>query len=441
MAGIYTSRKVVPLKRDLFTTRSSAFPGGGFSHRVDLPDEHTVTSYRTVGRSQDVFVGPDRRDLFEPFYAYGSSKFDNGHPFRVDHRTSVLTHSSFWAQGGTDFTPLVTIKGPLIPNYGVYGAEPLAIDGINTAVYGPRMINDTLPTNPVTNVAQTLAELKREGISLPGVNYAKWLQSRSSFLGTVGGEYLNVAFGYIPLIQSVYDVCQTILKSARILEQLERDAGKVVRRKRSLPVTVLSNAYSSWNDVYWRPPTAGDEFIVNGIFSGWPGSRRGQFGQLERIDRKTEQYSFSGAYTYYFENGIDPISKMRDFEQKANLLLGVRALTPEVLWELTPWSWLSDYFVTFGDLFSNVTRFSSDGLVMKYGYLMRHSVSERIYTQNGISFKSSSPGPFSITLKLERKERVRATPFGFGLNPDSFSVRQWTILAALGLTKSPRNLP
>jgi len=99
-----------------------------------------------------------------------------------------------------------------------------------------------------------------------------------------------------------------------------------------------------------------------------------------------------------------------------------------------------DYFATFGILATNVSRFSSDGLVMKYGYLMRHSTSIRTYTQNGVVFANANPGPFAITLKTERKERVRATPFGFGLNPNSFTGRQWAILAALALTKAPRSL-
>jgi len=329
----------------------------------------------------------------------------------------------------------------LVPNYGGYGTSPVPITPINASYWGSKFVNDTLPTNPVANAAQTLAELKREGISFPGATWARWAKSRTSFLRSVGGEYLNVAFGYVPLIQGIVDICQTVLRTRSILEQLEKDSGMNVRRKRVRPVDVVSNTYTVFNNVSWRPPNAGNTSIVSNIFSGYPGTNAGQVGQLERIDRLTEQYSFSGAYTYYFENGVSPFEKLQAFEQKANLLLGVRVLTPEVLWELSPWSWLADYFANFGDLFSNLTRFSSDGLVMKYGYLMRHTVSERIYTQNGIAFKSGSPGPFAVTLKLERKERVRATPFGFGLNPNDFTVRQWTILAALGLSKSPRSLP
>jgi hypothetical protein len=238
------------------------------------------------------------------------------------------------------------------------------------------------------------------------------------------------------------NVFKAILQSRMILENLEKNSGSDVRRRRVLDEVVLSNSYSvpSVNNT-WTTPLAGDSSVFNALFEGYPAGPLKNGGPLERIDRVTEQYSFSGAFSYYFENGSDPIEKLKGYEQRINALLGVRVLTPEVLWELAPWSWLADYFANFGHLATNVTRFSQDGLVMKYGYLMRHSVSTRTYTQNGVAFRSGGPGPFAITLKLERKERVRATPFGFGLNPNSFTTRQWAILAALGLTKAPRTLP
>jgi hypothetical protein len=238
-------------------------------------------------------------------------------------------------------------------------------------------------------------------------------------------------------------VFKAILQSRLILENLEKNSGKDVRRKRTLDPVTLDSVYSVVASMrQWRPPTAGDPAYYDALFQGYDtGGPYKHSGPMERVDLRTEQYSFSGAYSYYFENGIDPIEKLKGYEQRINALLGVRVLTPEVLWELAPWSWLADYFANFGHIASNLARFSQDGLVMKYGYLMRHSVSKRIYTQNGVAFRSGGPGPFAITLQLERKERVRATPFGFGLNPNSFTTRQWAILAALGLTKGPKVLP
>lgn len=442
MAGYYTSKRSVPFQRNpRFTVKNASIPGGGNTFSYQYSDTDTVTSYRTRDDLGKLDTRFGQRDPFEVFYAYGSWRFDTGHPFQVDHLTTRLTHPVFYMEGKSTAGPITTMKGPLVPDYGLFGSDPIPISAINSNFWGARLINLTIPTNPVANVLQSLAELKREGIALPGSSFSRLLQSRTSFLRSVGGEYLNVAFGWIPLVNDLVDVLHAVIDSRKILENLEKNSGLDVRRKRTLDEVVVVNNYSVVSPSRaWRYPAAGDPNLLDAVFDGYPAGPLKNGGPLERTDRVTEQYSFSGAYSYYFENGSDPISKLRSYEQKANLLLGTR-LTPEVLWELAPWSWLADWFANFGTLSSNVSRFAADGLVMKYGYLMRHSVSTRIYTQNGVVFRNANPGPFAITLKLERKERVRATPFGFGLNPNSFTGRQWSILAALGLTKSPRGLP
>jgi hypothetical protein len=128
---------------------------------------------------------------------------------------------------------------------------------------------------------------------------------------------------------------------------------------------------------------------------------------------------------------------MKAHQQKAEYLLGLE-LTPEVLWNLAPWSWLSDWVVNVGDNLHNVSAFSSDGLVMKYGYLM---VESKVSQMRSLDAPLPLKGGGSIAIPSlhtasVRKQRFRATPYGFGMNPSSFNLRQWTILGALGLTKS-----
>ncbi len=444
MVGYFTSKKSSPsFKKPRFVARSTALPVSPQTFTYQHTDTDVVTSYRTRDDQGVANKSFGRRDPFEVFYAYGSWRFDNGHPFQVDHYTTTLSHPEFYAQGKMSGGSYITCTGPLVPDYGIYGADPLPIPAINSSYWGARLISQTVPTNPVANVAQSLAELLREGITLPSTQFTQALKQRSGLLRNVGSEYLNVQFGWAPLINDMKNVFKAILQSKLLLENLERNSGLDVRRKRSLDPVVLTNVNTVVAPLRrWRPPTAGSTTIYDALYKGYPAGPIQDFGSLERTDLIQEQYSFSGAYSYYFENGKDPISRLKGYEQRINALLGIRVLTPEVLWELAPWSWLADYFADFGHLASNVTRFASDGLVMKYGYLMRHTISKRVYTQNGVGFNSNPyTVPFSVTLKLERKERVRATPFGFGLNPSVFTTRQWAILAALGLTKAPKILP
>jgi hypothetical protein len=152
-----------------------------------------------------------------------------------------------------------------------------------------------------------------------------------------------------------------------------------------------------------------------------------------------ESVYFKGAYSYYWPTSITGVDKMVEFEKKANAVLGSR-LTPEVLWQLAPWSWLADWFGNVGDIISNATALSNDNLVIRYGYLMRKTQRMSVFTSYENQFLTGLRGAFTRSFAVEQKERVRATPFGFGLNTELFNPLQWSILAALGMTKSPRTL-
>jgi len=126
---------------------------------------------------------------------------------------------------------------------------------------------------------------------------------------------------------------------------------------------------------------------------------------------------------------------MSGHAETAKKLLGFD-ITPEVLWELVPWSWAVDWFTNVGDLIKNVSAFSTDGLVMRYGYIMEHSIARDTYIHIGpTGFRSQSVFCEPYTFVCETKLRRRATPFGFGLNLEALTGRQKSIIAALGLTR------
>jgi hypothetical protein len=142
----------------------------------------------------------------------------------------------------------------------------------------------------------------------------------------------------------------------------------------------------------------------------------------------------------------EALEELSLYEEKANALLGTR-LDPEVVYNLVPWTWLLDWFVNFGDVVANASAISSDNLVMQYGYLMRTtSVRKELTWPQGLwgrrptgqlasSWKQFLP-TYSQTTSLVTKQRGKASPFGFGLNPSDFSPDQLAILAALGLSRS-----
>jgi len=84
---------------------------------------------------------------------------------------------------------------------------------------------------------------------------------------------------------------------------------------------------------------------------------------------------------------------------------------------------------------NNFWKFKVEGLVMRYGYLMEHSIVRDTYTIDGTGLKSEFLPIQPLVLVTETKIRRKANPFGFGLKWDGLSPFQLSIAAALGLSK------
>lgn len=142
---------------------------------------------------------------------------------------------------------------------------------------------------------------------------------------------------------------------------------------------------------------------------------------------------FEGCYTYFI-----PDDTFRRRIAEADQLLGT---TPDVamLYNLAPWSWAADWVSNMGSLLENYTAFSSDGLVLSYGYVMETVSVSRHYVLEGIRY-ASYPGRHTLTqtFTTTRKRRLKASPYGFAVTWDGFTPRQLSILASLGITRGRR---
>jgi len=154
------------------------------------------------------------------------------------------------------------------------------------------------------------------------------------------------------------------------------------------------------------------------------------------VETFREQW-FSGAFTYHLPTELDSRSALGNAAQEAEKLLG-SPLSPETLWNLTPWSWAIDWFTNTGDYLHNLNAFATQGLVMRYGYMMEHTIVKHTYSHigsSGISGKPDMTVP-PLVLVTETKKRVQANPFGFGLTWSGLSPFQLSIAAALGLNRA-----
>lgn len=278
------------------------------------------------------------------------------------------------------------------------------------------------PTNSPADAATFLGELLKDGI--PSLIGAKTWKDRTLSARNAGDEYLNAQFGWRPLVHDIRSFADVMRHSHTKLAQYERDAGKTVRRRYRFSSSSSSDeVVVATNDRTYGPSYSDHLGTANGTV-------------YRRRETRREQW-FSGAFTYHLPSGYDSRNEMVRLAREAQHLFGL-SLTPDVLWNIAPWSWAVDWFSNTGDVIHNISRFANQGLVMRYGYMMEHTRVSDTYRISPSGLKPGCPDPAPITFVTETKTRRAASPFGFGVSLDALSAFQLSIMAALGLSKGGR---
>lgn len=364
-----------------------------------------------------------------------------GHPFgglgRVDADLGGEFYTSRYRVSSN--SPYIDVKMPLGAYSKYYrGKLRLAIDNqlvdslaslepsSNSVLdaLGTTAIAQTLPTNPVAGLSVTFGEL-REGFPRL-IGSLAFRNGIKDLLRGSGDEFLNYEFGIKPLINDLLKWGKAHTQADRIWKQFLRDSGKRIRRHYTFPISreVLQDDVLANATVF--PVSIGAEpELWQGGQNTYPMSRN---YILER------RRWFSGCFTYFAEFDKSQQGEWDAHQRRLDLLYGTK-VTPETIWNLAPWSWAADWFANTGSLITNLTRFSEDGLVMPYGYMMEHSIRTNTYGMRNLKPLGYQIPSLTQTITHTVKVRRRATPFGFGLNDSSFTNRQWAIIGALGLSR------
>lgn len=316
---------------------------------------------------------------------------------------------------------------------GVAKAKPSNFDSEIAA--GATAISRTIPTNPISGASVAIGEA-REGFPR---FVGSTLLRRTRDLRNVGDEYLNVEFGWKPMIRDLQSFARAVKDSNKVLKQLYRDSGTntSVRTRYRFPTQSSGSEPTTPPDQGWFAPYKCDRSQLDAWMLG---SGPQPTGYRSWYSTETKTW-FSGAYSYVMppppRNFVD---QLHTWDAEANKLFGTR-LTPEVVWNLAPWSWAADWFSNTGDVLHNMSQFGHDGLVLKYGYIMRQTTElYNVSWQGYINQPSGSPRfvQASESNGTVTKLRLRATPFGFGIDMGGLTPRQMAISAAVGLTQAPR---
>jgi hypothetical protein len=233
-------------------------------------------------------------------------------------------------------------------------------------------------------------------------------------------------FGWVPFVrdlQKIYNLWQTI---DRQMAQIIRDNGRGIRRR----ATLLEDTKTLWS--YSARTNAPGSSVY-----GFPGDfvRGGGTTQLVGETTQKTKVWYSAKYRYY----IPDISSSQ-WKTRAKLALFGALPTPEVVWELVPFSWLIDWAVNVGDVVSNMSTNAVDNLVQEYSYIMMSIKTVKVASAYCVwqKFNNLWPGGFAnFTSQISQEIKLRTvggSPYALNAAAGTpLSGYQLGILAALGL--------
>lgn len=295
--------------------------------------------------------------------------------------------------------------------------------------FGQQAYSRTAPTTVVFDAARFVGEL-REGI--PSISMQAF-RSTAQFFRNIGSGYLQAEFGWKPFVSDL----QNLAKALKIAtSNLAIANGERVHRRYALVPTEDSVTYTGSGTVQsfvvYRNPNSEFNQISSQETAWYSASWR-----LQKT-RKIERW-FEGEFTNYLPLNFDPSDFMRRYEVLVNT-----KLTPDTLWQLSPWSWLAEWFLRIEDSIRSNELAANDKLIMHYGYAMQRTTDtwstshyDASDSFNSLQYYSKQP-PLTGMLfsRTEHKERFRANPYGFTSGGfTGLTGGQASILGALGLSK------
>lgn len=246
------------------------------------------------------------------------------------------------------------------------------------------------------------------------------------------GDYLNVQFGWIPFCRDIASMADYALFSRQYLADLVAGNNTWIKRKGTLVDTVV-------REKLFRGYTNGCEpqgSLIQKVCTLHTIDGQFCYGDCE-IWAETEVHAWAeGAFKYYrpeFDINLPYYGSVVGTVSRELTASGFR-LTPTHVWKAIPWSWCIDWFSNVGSIIERADAIYNDSMVTKYLYLMHHTV-KKLTTYSRIHFASGTK-TFEFTRFIDVKQRRSAdSPYGFVLGGE-LSPTQWSILAALGLSKN-----
>lgn len=292
-------------------------------------------------------------------------------------------------------------------------SDPMYIDDGLTFSKGATGWKKFSPGRPAIRLGQDVLEIR----DIPRAIAS--LRDSIRGLHSLASKHLAWEFGVKPVLDDLRKIHKLQTQLHLRLSQLIRDNGRPVRRRGT-----ISKSVSSPNIII----TPGD----GGVFPGLAVGAERQVSDRTLYDSSVVReatFTFSARFRYW----VPDIGSQRWTDKAVAAIYGLN-VSPSLVYQVTPWSWLIDWFSNLGDVMDNLSYSAAENLVADYAYVMGTQRLTRFLTAF-VNYSDGSSISASLELSNSLKDRRQASPFGFGIKRDELNLHQLAILTSLGLQR------
>lgn len=368
-----------------------------------------------------------------------------GYPFNRADEWRVTYSGSFVIYTRPDVEADIAHHAGLVRTRDAQGIDPDDFKDL-----GPRAYNRLRPKVEKANLFQTIAEAKDVPRTLfQTAGFYKDLQETvgaglrdlkpgyfEAKLGELAkrspSDFLAYQFGWKPFVKDVVDMLDLVLSFPQYVAEAKAKNGKWVRKR--------------WHEDLVDPVPPGYVHYDSGTLQFNPCAPSLQVGEPDNmlvpwtsrlrvyLEHQTRVWYVGKFKAYYpeFDEGLEAgypaVFKAAQFIKLSGL-----SPSPYKLWQITPWSFLADWFTGVGQNIQVLEDLAGDAVVSEYMYAMRYSLHRFRYVGQ---FQTTDGQSHTVTgfSGLEVKRRVPAgSPFGFQVAPGGLRASQKAVVAALAL--------
>lgn len=403
------------------------------------------------------------------------SKTDTGHPFATFKMSVSQPYATISKRSGTasrwetDVSPAMMLPFPNFsdpfgsafveadikrrftyfswPSTGGYllpTAPSLSNQIVSNAVknsVASGVIASANPWKPKANLATSALELLMLDIPSFTKNLERYMFDIQSLKKTASNDWLNAWFGWVPLMTDIRATIESLMKLHMLLYSYDEDSRRTRGGDLGTWSRIVSTGPEGLGQMRFGSPLA-TGVLSDPYFKADSSSRPilspanipSSDGAWSRSVRVHADFRFAAR----FHRGATPNGKERGFLEKATELLGLE-VTPAVLWELTPWTWLLDWGSNLGSVAANLSQLDWSNVLLDYAYLTFCVTTEGQATWKGPTALSNglvmSHNYVASSFTSRELIREQASPYGFSVSWDGLTPFQLSILAALGMSR------